>query len=293
MTRAPRRNVLVLLAMLALVVCVFMPLRVMPTPNYTFMVTFDISQSMNVRDVLLDGAPASRHAFARESARELLQALPCGSRLGWSIFTQRRVLPLVKPVEVCEHYAGLLTSLDLVDGRMRWANGSSVGRGLHQSIRSAHDIDGEITVLFLTDGHEAPPLRPDMPAMPSTDRYEVDGLIAGVGGDTLSRIPKLDDDGNITGYWQPDEVVQNWQEASGEGNEELSSRRDAHLRDLGQLSGLEYVALEKPGTLAAAARVPRFATVSEAPVDYRWIPASLALLLLAVRFLPTARAAQH
>jgi len=121
------------------------------------------------------------------------------------------VLSLIRPVEVCQHYAGLLTSLDYVDGNMRWANASGIGKGLHQSIRAADDIGqstGQSTaVIFMTDGQEAPPLRAGSRGMPKSDQYDVDGIIVGVGGTVAVRIPKVDDDGQVTGYWQAARIV--------------------------------------------------------------------------------------
>lgn len=80
---------------------------------------FDISQSMNVQDYELDGAPISRLSIAHEAVRRTLRDLPCGSRVGWAAFTGYRTILLLAPVEVCDYYNDLLASLDQIDGRMR------------------------------------------------------------------------------------------------------------------------------------------------------------------------------
>lgn len=289
MSRLLNVKLLVPLALVALIVCVFLPPRVMPKPTYSFLMTFDISQSMNVRDVVIDDVVSSRREMSKQAARDLLKELSCGSQIGLSIFTGRRVVLLIKPVEVCEHYASLLASLDLIDGRMRWANASGVGKGLHQSIRAADEIDSSTTVVFMTDGHEAPPLGQGSRGMPTSAQYEVDGLIVGVGGESPARIPKLDTDGNVTGYWGADEVVQRMDDPSDQSQEELSRRQDDHLRKLSRLSGLGYLPLVSPGQLAQEALAPRFASDRSIPVDMRWIPASIALLLLCWRFVPLRR----
>lgn len=283
------RNNLILLALLALIASVFLPPKDMPQPTYNFLVTFDISQSMNVEDLVSDSEVVSRRAMSKQAARVLLHNLSCGSKIGWSIFTGRRVLPLIKPVEVCEHFADLLSSLDFIDDRMRWANASGVGKGLHQSIRAADSIDKSTTVLFMTDGHEAPPLRPDSRGMPNTSKYDIKGLIVGVGGEVPTRIPKIDKEGNVIGYWNADEVVQRKDEMSAQSQEELSSRQDNHLRNLSRLSGLSYLPMLSASQILDAALNPSFASENSAPVDQRWIPASIALLFLCLRFLPRRR----
>jgi len=284
------RNNLILLAFISLLVCVFLKPGVMPRPVYNFQVTFDISQSMKVQDLFIGGKPASRLSVAKAAARDLLQESPCGSTVGWSVFTGRRVVALITPIEVCQHYAALLSSLNFIDSGMRWANSSGVGKGLHQSIRSADSMGNSTRIIFMTDGQEAPPLRSGHRGMPSTDRFEIDGVIAGVGGDSPVRIPKTTDaDGRVTSYWQADEVVQRPDAAFGQSREELSSRQDAHLSKLGRLSNLQYLPLESADQLAAAALDSSLSDEKTVPVDLRWIPASLALFFLCCRFIPAGR----
>jgi len=279
----------ILLALVALLLAVFLPPQVLQRPAYSVQVTFDISQSMGVSDLMAEGAGITRLVAAKNAARQLLEALPCGSSIGWSIFTGRRVLSLIRPVEVCQHYAGLLTSLEYIDGQMRWANASGIGKGLHQSIRAADEIGQRTAIVFMTDGQEAPPLRAGSRGMPKTDKFEIDGLIAGVGGTVPVRIPKVDDDGELTGYWQADEVVQRMDDTASQSHEELSSRQDAHLGNLGRLSGLVYLPLESPQALANSMMQSRFASNQNVSVDLRWLPAVFALFLICWQFLPFRR----
>src|SRR4029078_5561460 len=81
---------------------------------------FDITQSMNVEDERLDGAPVDRLAFGRDVAGRALRELPCGSRVGWAVFAEYRSLLLLAPIEVCAHYSDLLASLGRIDRRLRW-----------------------------------------------------------------------------------------------------------------------------------------------------------------------------
>ena len=281
------KNILILLALVALLVCVFLQPVVLSRPAYNFQITFDISQSMKVEDHLIDGKSVSRITAAKAAALRLLKALPCGSRIGWSVFTERRVVSLITPVEVCQHYDALLSSLNYVGGDMRWANASGVGKGLHASIRATHGLGETTKIIFMTDGHEAPPLRAGSRGMPKTDKYPVGGLIVGVGGVSPVRIPKtVDEDGRVTSYWQADEVVQRSDANFGQSNEELSKRQDVHLGKLGRLANLTYLPLDSTEQLAKAALTQSLAHKNNVPVDLRWIPAALALLFLCFRFMP-------
>jgi len=255
------RNSLIFLAFASLLVCVFLKPKVLSQPAYNFQLTYDISQSMNVQDYIVDEKNISRLSVAKKATTRLLQMLPCGSNIGFSVFTGRRVVTLITPVEVCQHYAGLLSSLSMIDNNMRWTNSSGIGKGLHQSIRSVDGIGKSTRVIFMTDGQEAPPLRADHRGMPNTDKFSIDGIIVGLGGTTPVRIPKtIDEDGRVTSYWQADEVVQR--------------------------ANLVYLPLDSPEQLADTALVESLAHQKKVSVDLRWIPASIALLFLCLRFLP-------
>lgn len=113
----------------------------LPRDTFTYMVTFDITQSMDAEDMSLNGSPASRLDFAKAAMRDALGQLPCGSKVGWSVFTGQAALPLVTPVEVCRHYDALLASLGAIDGRMRWTNWSRIAEGgIYSAVRVAHTI---------------------------------------------------------------------------------------------------------------------------------------------------------
>lgn len=279
-------NLPLLLALLLLFASVLMPPVNLDQALYDIQVTFDISQSMNVEDVENDRFAVSRLSLSKAAAKSLLLSMPCGSRIGWSVFSGRRSITLVTPLDVCLNYAGLLSSLDKIDGRMRWVEASSIGKGLHQSMRAARSIGDNITVVFISDGHEAPPLRQGQRGMPETSKLDVDGLVVGVGGDAPVRIPKTDSEGRIIGFWQTDEVIQQPNPLTGQSREELSRLHDDHLIRLAQLANLTYVELDSVHAIADAVHDARFSNIKSAPLDLAWIPALLALLALCWRFVP-------
>ncbi|MBW8836111.1 MAG: MxaL protein, partial [Burkholderia sp.] len=196
-------------ALVLLILALAMPPVALPRDTSSYIVTFDITQSMNVEDAMLDGAPVSRLVFARAAMREALGQLPCGSKIGWSAFTGQRSFLLLPPVEVCGNYDALLASLDRIDGHMRWTNYSRIAEGgVYSAVCVAQEIGDSTAVVFVTDGQEAPPLLPSDALKQDINPAHVKGWLIGVGGDQPAPIPRSDAHGNRIGYWQADEVVQ-------------------------------------------------------------------------------------
>jgi mxaL protein len=282
-------------ALAAVILLLGLTLPTVPLPRtvYDYIVVFDISQSMNVEDYQLDGARTSRIDYARDATRQALRQLPCGSRVGWGAFTGNRTLLLLAPVEVCANYNDLLASLSQIDGRMRWMEASEITKGLYWAIEAAKSSAGTPNIVFVSDGQEAPPLVGGV--LPSVleklKDHPVRGWLVGAGGDEPSPIPKIDAEGNHHGFWRPDEVIQSESTAEGAtpGLEHYSALREQHLTTLAHLLSLEYARLDDAKSLSAALTDDRFARRRQVPTDLSWLAATLALLLLIVRFRPPVR----
>ena len=82
----------------ALAACLLNPGWPVERARFDHVVVLDITQSMNVQDESLDGKPASRLAYAKQALRQALLQLPCGSRIGWGVFTEYRSFLLFEPV---------------------------------------------------------------------------------------------------------------------------------------------------------------------------------------------------
>ena len=280
-----------LLAALALlVVAIFLPRLKLAHDTYDYIVIFDITQSMDVEDYELAGTPVSRLNYARDAVQKVLRELPCGSRVGWGAFAEYRSLLLLAPVEVCENYNDLIASLHEIDGRMRWANASEVGKGVYWSVRVALNTESKPDVVFISDGHEAPPLDPVEPVSMPDDVQpgQIHGWVVGAGSDTPTPIPKTDEDDRRIGFWESHDVIQL---VSPDGTrvvsaEHLSSLREPHLRALAERVGFGYTRLSGTDSIRSAMRDPRFIRQSPAPTDLYWIPLSAALLLLIAHFRP-------
>jgi mxaL protein len=278
-----------LAGLLLLLACALPPI---PFPRDTFdaIVVFDITQSMDVEDVELEGVATSRLALAHEAARRALRALPCGSRIGWGAFTEYRTLLLLAPIEVCANYGDLLSTLDGIDGRIRWGNASEVSKGVFWAMRAAKELQAKPSVIFITDGQESPPLgSSNFPMFDDLATGQVRGWLVGVGGSVPRPIPRTDAEGNRIGYWRAQDVIQKEVGAGAPAShEQLSELAVAHLRGLAAQVGFDYATLSGPTTLGDLMRDSRLAHRRKVATDISWLPAGVALVLLVVYFWPAA-----
>jgi len=175
--RADRGRWVLVLAALLLAATFLQPAVNLPRRLFEHVVVIDVTQSMNVPDQQLDGAAISRLAYVKHALRVALDELPCGSKLAWAIFTEYRSYLLLTPVEVCANRAELRATLAAIDNRMAWSGGSEVAKGLHSGIVVAKELPGRPSLVFITDGQEAPPLHPRFRPAFDDKPGEVAGLI--------------------------------------------------------------------------------------------------------------------
>ena len=262
----------------------------LPLPRQLFnhVVVLDVTQSMNVQDHLLDGKPASRLAFAKHALRLAMSRLPCGSKLGLGLFTEYRSYLLLTPVEVCANLQELRSTLSQIDGRMAWTGNSEIAKGLFSGLAVAGQLADAPSLVFVTDGHEAPPLSPGRKPAFQGKPGAVAGLVVGVGGLTPQPIPKTDTLGRPLGTWSADEVTQADPRGGGAGvggGEHLSSLHEAHLSLLASETGLRFLRLQDTASLADALLAPALARPVPARLDLRGVLGAIALGLLLLRHL--------
>ncbi|WP_072396224.1 vWA domain-containing protein [Hyphomicrobium sp. CS1GBMeth3] len=269
---------------------------------YDLVAVVDITASMNTRDMTVGGQTVSRIDAAKDTLGRLLADLPCQSRLGLGIFTERRSFLLFNPAEVCENFAPLETAIHELDWRMAWEGDSMVAKGFFHAATIAEDLKADL--LFLTDGQEAPPLPaggtmlPDFEGTPG----KVKGLLIGVGGREKVPLAKFDDEGHEVGTYAADEVPQEnrtgppppdahlrpgyhpkWAPFGTDppsGDEHLTSVRTEYLDTVAARIGFGRADLvDQPNLLEEIASHARPRPVAVA-VDVRPVPAALALALL-------------
>ncbi|QZO02455.1 VWA domain-containing protein [Chenggangzhangella methanolivorans] len=266
----------------------------------------DITGSMNARDYGGQGAPQSRLDAVRQRLPAAIGRLPCGSRFGLGVFSERRVFLLFEPMDVCRDFAAIEGAIRGLDWRMAWEGDSRISDGLQRAIDMTKPIGADL--IFLTDGHEAPPPRTDMEQRFEIEKDKVRGLLVGVGGTQPVPIPKYDDFGRESGFFSmsdvpqasrlgpPPEYAEGQELPAGynarnapfgempEGDEHLTSVKEDHLRQIGAATGLGYARLGDPEALAEAIEANAKPRPIEVPVDLSSLPAFAALLALAALY---------
>jgi mxaL protein len=295
---------LLLAAIALLVVALGRPTLAAKREVFNALFVLDITQSMNTRDYL--GGAQSRLAVAKDAVQRAMLDMPCGSKVGLAVFTEYRSFLLLAPVEVCANYAELAASLAHIDGTMAWAGGSEIAKGLNWGLRIIKELDPRPSLVFVTDGHEAPPLNARNRPKIDAQAGEVRGVIVGAGGTELAPIPKLDFDGNALGFWRADEVLQTDIYSSGRGasvsgekmadadpspvsersagTEHLSSLKETYLQGLASETGLAYHRLLAHADLVEVLQAAALGEARAVAGDLAWLPAALALASLAACF---------
>ena len=302
------RRLLLLIAALAATIIAIAGIHIIRNQRVADVVAvIDITGSMNTRDMGNPRGSLDRLEATRRSLIGMMQDIPCQSRLGLGVFSERRSFLLFNPVEVCSNYDALEGAISGLDWRMAWQGDSYIAKGLYSALDIAASLKSDL--IFFTDGHEAPPLPftgiPEFEGKPGA----VKGLIAGVGGSEKTPIPKYDDEGRQIGVYNESDVPQEnrigaapkdaetregynprnapFGAMEATGDEQLSSVKTAHLKDLASLTGLSYVELQNTGAIAPQLLSSTDARVVSISTDMAYVPALFALLsLLALYALP-------
>ena len=88
-----------LVALIAMLVLFIYPSKQQKNPTYSYTFIIDITRSMNATDYQQDNQSVSRLHFVKQTLRELLRELPCQSKIGLGLFTERRSTLLFEPLE--------------------------------------------------------------------------------------------------------------------------------------------------------------------------------------------------
>ena len=191
---------------------------------------------------------------------------------------------------------------------MAWAGASEIAKGLNSGLRTIKSLPDHPALVFITDGHEAPPIDPRHRVAMEVKAGEVRGLIVGVGGLVPAAIPKFAPDGNPLGFWRSDEVLHTDVYSQGRdsstpgerlvelsepdsnapqrnGQEHLSALHEPYLQQLAAEAGMSYQRLQAEHDLASALQISALTYPGTARIELEWIPALAALLALLAQYL--------
>ncbi len=294
---------LALLAMLALFI---KPQAIKRQPVYNFTFIVDITRSMNARDYQINDESISRLQFIKQTLHDLALKLPCQSRMGLGVFTERKSTLLFQPVEVCSSFAEIDSVINGIDWRMAWAADSRISKGITSAITQIQASNS--TIVFFTDGQEAPPVNPLYQEDFSEFKGKIKGMLVGAGGLQNVPIPKYSNDGKQTGYYQQDDVphrstfglaptasapVGNYNArnapfggAKVSGDQHLSRLYEPYLQRLSRDLGWMYHRLESVEQLSEMLHRPQFAEQQKVQTDIRAYSAIVALVMLCLVYFP-------
>lgn len=300
---------------LLLLITVVMPNLPFPSKKYDYFFMVDITRSMNVEDYQdNNGDPISRLEKVKADALIAIQKLPCGSRVGLGVFTERMPTLFFTPMEVCSDYPELRESIRRIDWRMAWVADSNIIQALANTLELMHKVElNNTTLVFFTDGQEAPPMNaryaPDLAEIQfaKEDRNPIKGIIIGTGEHALSRIPKYDEEGLQIGFYTAEDVPQGttfglpedpsqiegyvprnapWGNQARAGSEHLSNVKEDYLKSLAEPAKLHYHHLQSANEFYDAITHEDFSQRQIRQTDLSFIPAALALIFLFLAYLP-------
>ena len=286
-------------------IALLQPAIILKREVFNAVFVIDITQSMNTKDYQIGEQAVSRLQVSKDSLRKALLQMPCGSKVGLGIFNEYRSFLLLAPIEVCSNYTELTGALAHISGKMAWAGGSEIAKGVNWGLKMIKSLEPRPALVFLTDGHEAPPIRMNQRPRIDVAPGEVNGLLVGLGGTELTPIPKLDPDGHSLGFWRADEVAQADIYSQGRGGsvagetmadltknsiqksqtEHLSSLKGTYLQLLAGETGLHFAPLNNPDGLLKLLTDASLGQLQDTPTPIAWLPALISLCALLVCYL--------
>lgn len=294
-----RDSLLHMAALLLILAALFHPAIPMQRELHNVVLVADVTQSMNVEDVVTGKQRISRLTHIRHLMQQAVRQLPCGSRVSIGVFSAEAIALLYRPIEVCANFDVIQDSIAHLEWRMAWRGNSRLRFGLKAAAATLDVLPVPAQLVLFTDGDEAPKLN----AVNTLDLSHWQGglgwVLVGVGGDTPMPIPKYDSENRILGYWattnmilapsqvQSEESLGTRDDsiASDDYNRYLSKLEDEYLHDLAQEIGARYVRSDSTPAVLKALREQPSAGKAVQKVPLTRLLLSLALLsLLAVYF---------
>jgi mxaL protein len=282
-------------ALLLLFVAILRPALTVQRDIHTYLLVIDITQSMNTEDMRIDGRPASRIAYTRRLLHDLVASMPCGTRVGVAIFAGVLVTTLFNPVDLCENYSAIQDTLEHLEWRQASHGNSRIGFGMLSAAGAVKALHEPAQVIFFSDGEESPVLHAFNRADLSKWQGGSGWLLVGMGSDTPTPIPKMDENNKVIGYWSDNTyqlepgIAQVSDEtrlkrddgvATQDYERHLSKLDEAYLKSLAKDIKADYVRGDNIATLQHTLRQQPGTHRDRAPYPLDWLFASIAAVAL-------------
>ena len=171
---------------------------------YNYILIADISQSMNTEDMKINQKTVSRLDYTKHIMSRLVEDFPCGTKVSIGMFAGVSVSATYSPIEVCENFSNINTTISKLDWRVTWSGNTRIRESVVNLARLIRSFPESAQVVYFTDGEEAPKLH----VFNTRDLGQFQGgndwLFVGIGSNEGAPIPKYDNKNQLIGYWSND-----------------------------------------------------------------------------------------
>jgi len=268
---------------------------------YSYFMVIDITQSMNVVDMKINGKPYSRLDYTKQLLHDTISSLPCGTKVGIGMFSGVNVVTLYVPIDVCENFSSIQDTLDHIDWRSAWTADSRVRESMLSTARIVSNFPEPAQVVFFSDGEEAPKLHSfntrDLSTLQSADGW----LLVGIGSLQGAAIPKFTEKNQLLGYWSHESMqlapgaapiaaaglLKRKRDIADDVNDRyIAKLSETSMQGIAKEIGASYIRGDSLQTLQSAMKKQLPARREWAPFNIASVLAMFAGLLLLAAYIP-------
>lgn len=296
-------SLLLIVVALLLLLAIYKPQIQLKQDVHNYLLVADVSQSMNAQDVKLNNKVISRMDYTKHLMKRVVETSSCGTYISLGVFAAENVGLLLTPLEVCANYDVITDSIDHLEWRMAWRGNSRLTFGIKSAESMFDYLNIPATMLFFTDGDEAPKVN-------AINKLDLSGvqigknlLFIGVGGHQPVPIPRYNSSNKWVGYWSSD-TKENSAGAVGDTYSDTSKDEPDPIvayaefdRYLSQLDSeyLKQISAEIKGSYIEGQDTEEFYTYvqSQKPsasfvtaYSLKWLYLTLAILMLLLIYTP-------
>lgn len=194
-------SLLLIVVVLLLVLAIYKPQIQLKQDVHNYLLVADVSQSMNAQDLKLNNKTISRMDYTKHLMKRVVETSSCGTYISLGVFAAENVGLLLMPLEVCANYDVITDSIDHLEWRMAWRGNSRLSFGIKSAESMFDYLNIPATMLFFTDGDEAPKVNAINKLDLSSVQIGKNLLFVGVGGHQPVPVPRYNSSNKWVGYW--------------------------------------------------------------------------------------------